>query len=159
MDGRLNKCLDKLVTIVIIDYVAHAVCTLPADAHACLTRAAMVGAVTVLPLTVLPRYWTKLSMARARTMAPLVLSSAPLCCRERGQAPRGGCAAGGLGRRHRASCATAASPRSSNARFSSRASKMGSLNQSSFVGYTPKSRRPRNAYCPCVAFAWAVTCF
>jgi hypothetical protein len=123
MDGRLNKRLDKLVTIVINDYVTHAVCTYPADAHACLTRAAMVGAVTVLPLRVLPRYRTKLCMARPRTMAPLVLSSAPPCRRERGQAPRGGCAAGGLGRRHRASCATATSPRSSNARFSSRASK------------------------------------
>jgi hypothetical protein len=158
MDGRLNKCLDKLVTIVINEHVTHAVCTLPADAHARVTRGAMVGAVTVLPLRALPHYRTKLCMARAvRTMAPLVLSSAPPCRRERGQAPRGGCAAGGIGRRHRASCATAASPRSSNARFSSRASRMGSMNQSSFVGYAPTSRRPRNAHCRCVAFAWAVT--
>jgi hypothetical protein len=78
MDGRLNKRLDKLVTIVINEYVTRALCTVPADdAPARLTRGAVVGAVTVLPLRALPYYWTKLSMARARTMAPLVLASSP----------------------------------------------------------------------------------
>jgi hypothetical protein len=53
MDGRLNKRLDKLVTIVINDHATHAVCTYPADAHARVTSGAMVGAMTVLPLRVL----------------------------------------------------------------------------------------------------------
>jgi hypothetical protein len=156
MDGRLNKRLDKLVTIVINEHVTHAVCTYPADAHARVTRGAMVGAVTVLPLRVLPHYRTKLSMARARTMAPLVLSSTPhvvASVAKRQEAAAQLVASGAVTvpparPPHHHEAATRGFPS---------APQVGSLNQSSFVGYTPKSRRPRNAYCPCVAFAWAVT--